>query len=412
MTDWQALHRAVVEELDSDEPRLVLADALQAVGDPRGELIALQCELARLGASRTRLARWAAGSALGDWLGDAFETGDRAHRRTLRDLTEHLLQTHGNAWFPGLGYYRVERGFVEHVNVDGMPPHQLFDIAPTIASLIIDLDDDGVDETWLADPRMAQLRQLRIYLGGTASARAAALHVIERARHLRELAYSYLDDTIAFHDAFPRNVLATLEAVGFDATSYRVPAAYLRQLVDLAPHLRHLDVAGSLPIPWQALTGRIDLLELAYSVEEVSSIPRYLPGLRALRMREPYNNERFETGARALGEGLPSLRVLDLYATPFGRYLQDFVAGGGLASLTHLRLANCWVSDGALAYLIGSPLGHRLEYLCVTDNQLTDRSVDALGELGALRTLELSTRGFSRAALARLRERLPNTEIL
>lgn len=47
------LHRAVLADLDAEAPRLVLADALQAAGDSRGELIAIQCELARLGCDRT-----------------------------------------------------------------------------------------------------------------------------------------------------------------------------------------------------------------------------------------------------------------------------------------------------------------------------------------------------------------------
>src|SRR5438309_12045319 len=43
-----ALLERIREEPYDDEPRLVLADALQARGDPRGELIAIQCALAPL----------------------------------------------------------------------------------------------------------------------------------------------------------------------------------------------------------------------------------------------------------------------------------------------------------------------------------------------------------------------------
>src|SRR5512133_3924156 len=41
------LLREVIADVDSDEPRTVLADALQARGDPQGELIALQLAAAR-----------------------------------------------------------------------------------------------------------------------------------------------------------------------------------------------------------------------------------------------------------------------------------------------------------------------------------------------------------------------------
>jgi len=49
MTDLEALHRAVLEHPDDDTPRLVYADWLEEHGDPRGEFIRVQCELARMG---------------------------------------------------------------------------------------------------------------------------------------------------------------------------------------------------------------------------------------------------------------------------------------------------------------------------------------------------------------------------
>src|SRR4051794_23378873 len=38
------LFERIRANLDDDDPRLVYADALQDLGDPRGELIAVQCE--------------------------------------------------------------------------------------------------------------------------------------------------------------------------------------------------------------------------------------------------------------------------------------------------------------------------------------------------------------------------------
>lgn len=40
------LLQAVLDAPDDDGPRMVVADALQAAGDPRGEFIAIQCALA------------------------------------------------------------------------------------------------------------------------------------------------------------------------------------------------------------------------------------------------------------------------------------------------------------------------------------------------------------------------------
>jgi uncharacterized protein (TIGR02996 family) len=49
MTDFDALLAAVIAAPDDDGPRLVLADYLIQRGDPRGELIVVQCKLARDG---------------------------------------------------------------------------------------------------------------------------------------------------------------------------------------------------------------------------------------------------------------------------------------------------------------------------------------------------------------------------
>ena len=68
----------VLANLDDDAPRLVYADALQAKGDPRGELIALQCELARLGRA-TRSPNW-------DWIGDALLDPDAIDEAQVRKL--------------------------------------------------------------------------------------------------------------------------------------------------------------------------------------------------------------------------------------------------------------------------------------------------------------------------------------
>ena len=56
----QQLYAAVLAEPDADEPRLVYADYLDERGDPRGEFIRLQCELADLPAEDQRYGelRW------------------------------------------------------------------------------------------------------------------------------------------------------------------------------------------------------------------------------------------------------------------------------------------------------------------------------------------------------------------
>ncbi|HEX5271780.1 MAG TPA: TIGR02996 domain-containing protein, partial [Gemmataceae bacterium] len=72
MTD-DAFLRAIIEDPDDDAPRLIYADWLEERGDPRGEFIRIQCELARRGAGDTaRLRareRKLADAHARDWLG-------------------------------------------------------------------------------------------------------------------------------------------------------------------------------------------------------------------------------------------------------------------------------------------------------------------------------------------------------
>ncbi len=89
--------RAVLAHPDDDQPRLVYADWLDEQGDPRGEFIRLQVELARHGPAHPR------------------------HKGWMRRAAELFLQ-HGREWGrPLQGWVRpcrFRRGFVETVFVD------------------------------------------------------------------------------------------------------------------------------------------------------------------------------------------------------------------------------------------------------------------------------------------------------
>ncbi len=92
-TNDEALLQAVYDDPDDDAPRLVYADALLERGDPRGELITLQCRLAR--------------------------TPDRE----LKQREKELLDTHGKRWLGALAPvvkpgYRFERGFLAECRIE------------------------------------------------------------------------------------------------------------------------------------------------------------------------------------------------------------------------------------------------------------------------------------------------------
>lgn len=122
---------AIYADLADDGPRLVYADQLQDAGDPRGELIAVQCELARLG-YEVKPSSW-------DWIGDALadDQVDLAHVRKLRAREKALLDEHREGWLaPARGLdlatsaFRFQRGFVAHCETNAGP-----DIADELAAV-------------------------------------------------------------------------------------------------------------------------------------------------------------------------------------------------------------------------------------------------------------------------------------
>ena len=87
MTESELL-AAVLASPDDLPLRLVYADFLQERGDPRGELITVQCKLYQLGAGRSD------------------------QRATLRERERALLEAHGQRWLAELGLEPGEGTFV------------------------------------------------------------------------------------------------------------------------------------------------------------------------------------------------------------------------------------------------------------------------------------------------------------
>src|SRR5262245_22036841 len=136
--------RAVFERPDDDHPRLVFADWLEERGDPRGEFIRAQCELARL-------------------------ADDDPRRPALLHRTDRLYQDHGDDWkapvsavlgAPASGWFR--RGFLESLFVP--------------ADIVI----DRAEALWAAAP----LRELAISELAARTRELAALGALTRLRRL------------------------------------------------------------------------------------------------------------------------------------------------------------------------------------------------------------------------------------
>jgi uncharacterized protein (TIGR02996 family) len=96
MTIEDAFLQAILENLDDDFPRLVLADWLEEHDDPRGEFIHIQCRLARMDA-------------------------DDAQRDEMEAREGELLRLHQDEWLgtirPLLSGWTFRRGFLDAMSV-------------------------------------------------------------------------------------------------------------------------------------------------------------------------------------------------------------------------------------------------------------------------------------------------------
>ena len=171
-----ALIREVYARPDADDARLVLADALLAHGDPRGELIALQL---------------------------AAAADDRRH-----DRIEQLLREHARGWLGALREVtyraRFERGFVARLELNGRwtatehdwARHALDPMLATVEDLIPGRSVGPVYARFVTSPVMTALRRIEVFdkptLEALRACRASLVHVScprwKVGKYVRELA--------------------------------------------------------------------------------------------------------------------------------------------------------------------------------------------------------------------------------
>ncbi|HET9625977.1 MAG TPA: hypothetical protein VFP84_31670 [Kofleriaceae bacterium] len=222
MPDLAALHREVHARPDADDARLVLADALLAAGDPRGELIALQ------------LADAGGGTARGI------------------DRIERLLREHGKRWLGPLREftYRAQfaRGFVRRLELDGRwtasdagwARHADEPALATIEDLLPGRAVGDVYARFVASPALAALRRIEVFDRPTLAALRATPARLTHVACPRWKAGSYVRELTAHVlPACERFAELRSFAVHLDG----VPAVLASRVL---PRLRALTVAGGL----------------------------------------------------------------------------------------------------------------------------------------------------------------------
>lgn len=268
MSNAEALLRQILAKADDDQLRLVYADVLQADGNPRGELIAIDLELGRTGLSERRT--------------------ELSARRTA------LLEAHGGVWWPELPVARLDirRGFVERVAgtaAELAAAQRIFDSEPVARAELC-----GAGSTFEEAPWQRRITELAVrgYLDKQGLVALAASPIAEQLERLDLASISLWQVPQLAADAFPG----------------------LRWL-SLADN-RLADRAG--PFTELRCRTQIEVLDLRRCQLAAPAVMELIAGMTALRELRLSGNPIGPDGgvalARRLGE-LPALRTIELLGT-------------------------------------------------------------------------------------------------
>ncbi|MBL9038847.1 MAG: TIGR02996 domain-containing protein [Archangium sp.] len=333
-TAMEAVHEAIFARPDDDAPRLVYADWLTERGDPRGELIALQCARARAEATTREVRAGALGLQPRD-------SDDLAEATATREA--ELLALHGETWLAGVPRSAVQvrfaRGFIHELTVLD---------ARTMAPL---------DALFAREP----IERLRFASGcGVDLGKLRAAPWLSRVRHL---AFSSDPGSFPFFDGrsltafLPGRELRALTEL--ELSGQRVgdlgAAMLAGGAVATAPALKRLTIASDVLTPFagQALAST-----------------RFLGKLAALAL--PDNQLRAEgvdALLRARSPGRLEILVLD------GNHLGDdgariIASEAKLRTLKHLSLARNRIGPAGAQALLTSPTLRGLETLELAGNPI------------------------------------------
>jgi uncharacterized protein (TIGR02996 family) len=409
------MRAAVLQAPGEDAPRLRLADELAARGDPRGEFIRVQIQLAR------------------------GETSEEATADRLAQRECELLARHEAEWVGPFATYLIgwtfRRGFIEDVILDGKTflarAEEIFRALP-VAYLGV-LDVGAVIDEFAASPYLRQIRRLHFGLddgdseplgdgGAAVLARSPHLSGLERLtlgmeqingdglvalaeapwlRSLRNLglAQNEVGDD-ALQSFFATAPLEKMEVLNLDwagagdesiTALARTPLAELRVL-----DLQSNDVgeAGLAALAASTLQPRLGVLDLCgVGLDSVSLKPLYGSPLlnRLSKLRIIANNEltTADLSRFLASSSFPKLKELGLGSVKFGDEGAKIVAQtAALGQLTHLSFPGSMLTGKGVKSLADSPHLARLEGLDLFSNGGTSVAAQAIAASSTLTGLQ------------------------
>ena len=343
---------------DDDRPRLVYADFLQQRGDPRGELIAVQCAL--------ELARTADDDVLAVKLA----------KRSRKLLDEHEVQWVAGARSVLPRAMKFRRGFIEHAALD-------------------DADELGRVMTKLR-PHAPLLRAIDLQRGLGALGRHAPLDIIDEivAHNVVELA-----DLQALERSAGGSRLRMLTCAGTGLSD-----ATLVALVELSHPLVKLEFSlenrptHRMPVLERlaAAPARQHLRELRVrSPATLGDVAAILPRLPRLETLAIHNGAPTAVAIQLIAEAAPHLTSLEIVvrdgSDPSGVDVRSLI--GAMPKLRHLRLENVGITDAQVRWLAVSRKLEQLVRLDLSDNQLGPGAVALCESPHALNLKKLKLSG-------------------
>lgn len=454
----EALYAAILAAPRDDEPRLVYADLLLERGDPRGELIVVQCERARCERERTRRT---------------------AKYRSAVARERALVAKHGIQWLaPFKRSATLRRGFIESVE---LTPPVLRSSWDELARLPLErlllkpapgstLSATRGDLAWLASRAstietvsLASTSGVRVDLDWS-RAREALLGIVETDRTLA------LDPNLALPSAPLHEVTQRVELT--PATTARVGDLALRagrsltslsvlglgnedaRLLRDSPALRGLldlsvdgEAASILLEDHPRAPPRLPLLQklavrgrsLGTDLVRALATMKSLPGLLSLDLTIGLEDSLTDLLARraakleelTLRGPTHDAELQTLVSTPLPRQLRHLslvgsegsygppsirpLLGAELSRLETLRLSKFLIGDSNAEAMSNTPSLTSLVELSLTSCQLTDVRVRALARsphLGAIVWLDLQNNNISASTVRDMASRWPDAEIL
>jgi uncharacterized protein (TIGR02996 family) len=417
------LFESIREDPENDEARLVLADALMQDSDPRGELIVMQCELARL--------LGAAPFPRTGWVRLRLEPliPKRTEGQALKITRKQNELLKKNPQWSELQTNEIQiafwRGFINELQFFNLGSvstgdfRELLDRAPLVSRIYflswreedfarigellgvllehpiaaqIQLLFFGAANHYFADiagrlrfPRLEQL----VLAGWTEPLPPEAMQTLARNPHLPRL-HSFETQGGGMMDVGA--IVSLLQTTQFTLEQLRIPNAML-------------DVAEAAAVAAEEKLARLKILDLSScsigpkGLATLLASPK-MPALERLAIAH-LKLKAVSMEALASCEKLSDLTMLDVESNAIGPQGIKALAGSkNLGAVRSLMLRNCWLKDEGIEHLVASPLMSQLEELNVRSNKLTDHSAKRLASspnAGRLLKLNINNnKGISR----------------